>query len=169
MKHHDLKNKILFEKLAKQYSKGEVKEGLWDTLKKRAQKEFGPTAQNTDPMEDPVYSDLMKRMDQMKPGEKKEKEKEVKDKLEDQEEKLKQFANQTLTLLSDAGIEESDQIYRDIVRAMETAQRAINRSQQDVDIPDLKFPMSDPTKPKKPGVPEPVVGEQNNKEKPTND
>ena len=140
MKHHDLRNRALLEKLTKQYSKGEVEEGLWDTLKGAGKKvmDFGKE-KDPDPAGDPRYRTLsqMGLMDSpVSPQEKEEKEEEVKNKLEDQGERLKWFANQTLILLSDAGIKEDEPVHKDIVRAMKTAQDALKSAEKDVNIPD---------------------------------
>ena len=137
MKHHDLKNKILFEKLAKQYSKGEVEEGLWDTLKKRAQKEFGPTAQNTDPMEDPVYSDLMKRMDQMDASKKTQVEKGVEDAMAAKKKEISNAANEILVLLDKAGIPKNNEIYKNLYTSMQGAMKAL---EADVQQDDFSWP-----------------------------
>jgi len=148
MKHNDTKNKLLFERLTNQYSDAEIEEGFFGDLMNRVKKS-------------PRVSDAEEKLADLKrqfpAGEEVDWDGSVQDALKSQAEKLEQFAEQIVILLDQAGIEQSDQIYRDVVKSMETAQKAINRSQQNVEIDDdgtidlEDIPVSDPESVKQQG------------------
>lgn len=129
MKHNDTRNKLLFERLTNQYSDTEIEEGFFGDLMKNprvsaAEEKLADLKRQFPDATADVQADNVQTA------------------LKSQAEKLEQFANQTVTLLAKAGIDESDQIYKDIVNSMETALDALKPS--DAEVEDATKPETHP-------------------------
>ena len=138
MKHHNSRNKALLEKLTKQYSKGEVEEGLWDTLKKGGRKIADLAKEKeVDPMSDPIYRDLVKKLDQLDKADARNKfqaEKAVEDVMAAKKEEIAAAANDILVLLNKVGIPQDNDIYKNLSTSMQAAGDALDADVQRSDF-----------------------------------
>lgn len=145
MKHHNSRNKALLEKLTKQYSKGEVEEGLWDTLKKGGRKIADLAKEKeVDPMSDPIYRDLVKTLDRIDKADARNKfqaEKAVEDVMAAKKKEISSAANDILVLLNKVGIPQDNDIYKNLSTSMQDAVKALDA---DVQRADFDWPEPEP-------------------------
>jgi hypothetical protein len=124
VKFHDTKNKLLFERLTDQFSGGEIEENFFSKMMDQVKK----SAPVTDAEKKLVA--LKKEFPDATADVQADN---AQDALKSQAEKLEQFANQTLMLLYRSGIDKEEQIFKDIVKSMNTALDTLKPSDAEVD------------------------------------
>jgi len=119
MKHHDIKNKLLFERLTNQFSDGDIEEGFFkdqiDKVRNIGKNDALAAAEEKRAALDAEFPDDEQGEDMPAA-------------LKSQGEKLKAFGDQTLMLLNNAGISQEEKIYVDIVNALNTAVKSLEVS-----------------------------------------
>jgi len=146
-KHYQKRNQELNKDLMKRWGyappEEPIDEGVFDDLGKRLQGgSIGRKQQQLDDLGGDPDFDINKYLnrDSTSDGTKdtsdvadvEEKADDIIDSLEDKEKKLTAFANQTAALLIASGISQQDKIYKDIVKSMKDAIKALERTDSEV-------------------------------------